>query len=82
MKTYQEFLEEGKRKEYNKELERVKKEVKPQIAAGNPIIDYGGDDLKPGSAGLQARLDYMEKQRKKGLEKMKKAFKKQSNDND
>lgn len=82
MKTFQEFLDEGKKKrkkEYNNEYEKVKKEVKDQ--KGNTIIDYGGDNLNPGSPALQARLDFMEKQRIKGLEQMKKQFKERQNDN-
>ena len=74
MKTFQEFLEEGKRKKYEKEYEKVKKEVKPQIKSNQSIVNYGGNDLKPGSPELQARLDFMEKERLKGLRAMKKKF--------
>ena len=74
MKTFLEFLEEGEKKRYKKEYEKVAKEVKPQVKSKQPIIHYGGDDLKPGSPELQARLDFMEKQRIKGLKAMKKRF--------
>lgn len=74
MKTFQEFLEEGKKKRYEKEYKKVEKEVKPQIKSNQRIIHYGGDDLEPGSPELQARLDFMEKQRIKGLKAMKKRF--------
>jgi len=77
MKTYKEFLEEGKKKDtkkFKKEFEKVAKEVKIQRkqTPRPAIINYGGEGTEPNSPERLARIKFMEMERKEGLRKLKK----------
>lgn len=91
MKTFQEFLEEGKKKEFEKGVEKIRARVGKSLKQQrkeNPdkptVADYGNPSL--GSDEHMQAIEAMERDRKEGLKKMKKKFKamqqNQQNDND
>lgn len=80
MKTFQEFLNEGKKKEFERGVEKIRKGVKQSLKQQrikNPekplVADYGNPPL--GSDAHMQAIEAMERDRMKGLKKMKKEFK-------
>lgn len=80
MKTFQEFLNEGKKKKFEKGVEKIRKGVEKSLnqqRKENPekplVADYGNPPL--GSDAHMQAIEAMERDRIKGLKKMKKQFK-------
>jgi len=57
MKTFQEFLEEGKKKEVQKIIKRVTKEVEKQDPHQAPVLNFGKP--KPGKTASPAEIEAM-----------------------
>lgn len=77
MKTFQEFLEEGKKKEIKKMAEKIGKSVAKDVKrqrkenpGQSPVADYGNP--APGSPETDAAIMAMMQRAKEGLKKMKK----------
>lgn len=90
MKTFQEFLEEGKKKKIEKLAKKIGKEIEQDIARQTqenpdslPVADYGNPKMGSNKhmAAIQAMMDRDSAWRKEMKKKQKQEQEQQQNDN-
>ena len=80
MKSFQQFLNEGKKKRYNQALKNELKSSKEQIKSGSNIIEYGNDS-EPNSPERLAAIHAMMKRDSDWRKMMRQRMQAQQNDN-